>query len=189
VLKAIEKSGRAENTIVVFHSDNGGDPRQGGRNTPLRGRKFTTWEGGVRVVAMIRWPARFKGGRRFTEPLAYIDLLPTLVHAAGQTVPPDVDGVNFLPALLDGTPLPERTLLLGEDTAISGPWKLKGEELFDLVNDPNEQVDLAANRHETVARLRGELARFQKLAGPKFETALPKPAQWPPAEWKLPEER
>lgn len=189
VLDAIESSGQAENTIVIFHSDNGGDPRHGGRNNPLRGKKFTTWEGGVRVVATIRWPGRMKGGKRFTEPLAYIDLLPTLADATGQAVPADVDGISFLPALFDATPLPERTLLLGEDTVVSGPWKLIGEELFNVADDPNEQKDFAAKRPKITARLRSELARFHELKGQKFESALPKPDQWPPAEWMLPVER
>ena len=63
ILEALQRNGFTQNTIVVFHSDNGADPNHGGDNKPLRGNKFTTWEGGVRVVALIRWPRKLVGGR------------------------------------------------------------------------------------------------------------------------------
>jgi arylsulfatase B len=188
VLEAIEQSGRAKETIVLFHSDNGADPKQGGSNRPLRGNKFTTWDGGTRVVAMIRWPAKLKPGRRFDQSIAYVDILPTLAATIGQPLPPDVDGINFLPALLGKESLPARTLLLGEDTALNGTWKLKGDELFNVANDPGETNNVAVANPDVVAHLRAELARFAKLKGPPVLSLLPKPAHWPPPDWKLPVE-
>jgi arylsulfatase B len=83
VLKAIEASGEAENTQVWFVSDNGGIGGVSGNNLPLHGNKLTTFEGGVRVVASVRWPARWKGKRKIESTIGYIDVLPTLMESAG----------------------------------------------------------------------------------------------------------
>ncbi|MEM6691396.1 MAG: arylsulfatase, partial [Planctomycetota bacterium] len=131
ILNTLDDRGLRENTIVLLHSDNGGIPRHGGNNKPLRGNKFTTWEGGVRVVAMIRWPNQLRGGTKFESISAYIDVFPTLAAAAGIPIPSHVDGVNLLP-FLNGVEPPPRMLLLGEDTVVSDRWKLKADEFFDL---------------------------------------------------------
>ena len=188
ILEALDTTGHSENTLVVFHSDNGADPRHGGSNKPLRGTKFTTWEGGTRVVAMMRWPARFKGGRIFTAPASYIDLLPTFAAAANAGIPDGVDGVNLLPMIAGDDSHSDRVLLLGKKTALSGRWKLNGDELFDLEADPGETTDISAQHPEHVIRLRGELAKFPAMQGRRFTTKLPKPTQWPPVNWQLPTE-
>lgn len=186
LVEALETSGKAENTLLVFHSDNGADPRHGGSNEPLRGTKFTTWEGGTRVVALLRWPAKIEGGRSFTEPAAYIDLLPTFAAAAGIETPENLDGIDLLPLLTDESELQDRVVLLGKDAAISGRWKLKGKELFDVVADPGETGDLADQYPDSALRLRQALDDFPAMQGPQFKSKLPKPAQWPPREWMLP---
>lgn len=188
VTDALAASGKAANTLLVFHSDNGADPRHGGSNEPLRGTKFTTWEGGTRVVAMLRWPSKLEGGRRYSEPTAYIDLLPTFAAAAGVAAPGEVDGINLLPMLEGQAAPPDRTLILDAETVVCGRWKLKGDELFNLAEDPREQRDLAAEHPDQVARLRAQKARFSSMKGPATKSRLPKPADWPPVEWKLPEE-
>jgi arylsulfatase B len=106
----------------------------------------------------------------------------------GQPLPPDVDGIDMLPALTKGAALPERAILLGKDTAVRGDWKLKGGELFDLAKDPGEKNNVAAANQEIVTRLRADVSRFKEIEGPKFTSSLPEPGQWPPNEWKLPEE-
>lgn len=101
ILKAIDESGEAENTQVWFMSDNGGVGKFKPNNQPLHGSKLTTFEGGVRVVACVRWPARWKGGRKVTNTMGYIDVLPTVL--AGADVDPkageldgrDLDGVSL----------------------------------------------------------------------------------------------
>ncbi|MCH2182106.1 MAG: sulfatase-like hydrolase/transferase [Mariniblastus sp.] len=83
ILQAIEQSGESDNTQVWILSDNGGVGRFARNNRPLRGSKLTTFEGGTRVIASVRWPARWKGGQKVTEQKGYIDLLPTILTSAG----------------------------------------------------------------------------------------------------------
>ena len=188
VLDAIDQKGFRDNTLVIFHSDNGGAPKHGGSNTPLRGNKFTTWEGGVRVVAMMRWPAMFVEGRRFTSLTSYVDLLPTQLAAAGQPIPDNLDGINLLPFLIRQTPAPDREILLGKNAVVSNRWKLVGDELFDLASDPNETSDVAESHPGPLEKLRTKAARFAQLEGPEFVTTNSKPIAWPPVEWNLPVE-
>ncbi|MGC6466101.1 MAG: sulfatase-like hydrolase/transferase [Akkermansiaceae bacterium] len=188
ILEALDTSGKADNTLLIFHSDNGADPRHGGSNKPLRGTKFTTWEGGTRVVAMLRWPTQLKGGCTFEQPAAYIDLFPTFAAAAGASIPDQVDGVNLLPLITGESGSTNRVLLLDKETALSGGWKLMGNELFDLTTDPGETRNLAPSHPEQVRRIRKALKQFPTMQGPRFTTKLPAPAQWPPHEWKLPKE-
>ena len=107
VLKAIEDSGEAENTQVWFMSDNGGVSGVPEHNAPLRGSKLTTFEGGVRVVACVKWPAGWPGKRKIENTIGYIDIFPTLLESAGldpeEGIVPgrDLDG-RSLTSLLDG---------------------------------------------------------------------------------------
>ncbi|MEW4453341.1 sulfatase-like hydrolase/transferase [Bremerella sp. JC817] len=83
ILKAIESTGEADNTIVWFFSDNGGVGNLRDINKPLKGSKLTVFEGGTRVPACVRWPAKIKAGQLSDVVCGYIDLLPTLVGTAG----------------------------------------------------------------------------------------------------------
>lgn len=188
ILDALDRNGLTDNTLVIFHSDNGGDPKHGGDNLPLRGEKFSTWEGGVRVVAMIRWPARLPSGTRFKSVASYVDLLPTQLAAAGQPIPKNLDGVNLLPLLTGAQVVSDRVLLLGAKAAVSGRWKLTSGQLFDLQVDGSESANVAAEHPQQYQRLTNELNRFKQLKGPPTVSNLNKPEQWPPREWRLPEE-
>lgn len=101
----------SRNTIVLFFSDNGGIPRNGS-NGLLRGGKVTTFEGGIRVPAVIRWPAGLKGGRTSTQVMSVLDLFPTLCAACGieerNTKP--LDGKNMWPAITSGRSNPREDL-------------------------------------------------------------------------------
>jgi arylsulfatase A len=101
VLRALDELGLAENTIVVFTSDNGGHP-QYSANGPLRGGKWNLHEGGLRVPFLVRWPGRVRAGATSDAPLVGTDLLPTLCHAAGVPLPAGVtlDGRDLLPLWL-----------------------------------------------------------------------------------------
>lgn len=188
ILEAVRESGHHDNTIVFFHSDNGGIPKHGGSNHPLRGHKFTTWEGGVRVVAMMRWPARLKAGTHFEHPACYLDLLPTLAAAAGTPPPEGIDGLNLLPQLEGRAPAAERAILLAEDAIVTKRWKLRRGQLFDLLADQGETRDLADQHPETVARLQEKLSLFPSLRGPACTTRLTDRGPWPPHQWTLPRE-
>ncbi len=182
VMDALERSGRADSTIVVFTSDNG---RQSGQETappdPLySGRKWQSLEGGTRVPCIVWCPGVVQPGRS-DMLMAAIDLFPSLAGACGVRVAPPagaqrLDGLDLWSRLADAGSSngAERSELLywhgqGAATAIrSGPWKLRfhsseekpldpplahGPELFDLRADPREEVDRAAEYPAIVQRL------------------------------------
>lgn len=181
VLAEVEARADAGNTLVLFFSDNGG-VRKVGSNAPYRGSKLTVYEGGTRVSAAIRWPkGGLEGGRKFDGRIGYIDVLPTMLAAAGETAPENLDGLNFLPALRDGTELPERPWFSymhqrakAHASVHLGRWKLVAEgnffaedpgegarfELYDLSTDVAETADLASEHPERVAELRNVLREF-----------------------------
>ncbi|HWI58162.1 MAG TPA: sulfatase-like hydrolase/transferase, partial [Bacillota bacterium] len=194
VLAAVEARPDATNTLILFFSDNGGIPKVGSSNAPWRGAKLTVYEGGTRVCALIRWPAgRLTGGGRFDGRIGYIDVLPTLLAAAGAPAPANVDGINFLPALRGQATLPERPwfsyLHQNEQASASvheGRWKLVAHgdffsekpatapkfELYDLQADPGEKTDLAGSQSNLVSRLHAKLRQFgtlQKTAGTGYD--------------------
>ena len=182
LLDALDASGRADDTLVVFTSDHGpcGSARleDGSQrfNAGLRGHKGTLYEGGVRVPCLLRLPGRFATGRDLEVPANPIDWLPTLAGLAGAAVPEDrvIDGVDLGPLLAaDGDPAaaPDRLLFMqwhrGDAPVrsrnagvIAGTWKWyrphedAPDELYDLAADPGETTDLAAERSQRVADLR-----------------------------------
>jgi arylsulfatase A-like enzyme len=181
LLKAIDDAGQAQNTIVVFLTDNG--PGGVRWNAGLRNRKGSVYEGGTRVPCYVRWPGRVAPGRVIDPPLAHIDLFPTLVEACGvqQSRELAYDGRNLLPLLAGGeVNWPDRTLFFqwhrgdvperGRSFAALGPryklvqaagvapdakWTPK-LELFDIPADAFEERDLAAAKPEEVAKLKAE---------------------------------
>lgn len=111
LLEVLDETGLRQNTLILFFGDNG--PQQERFNGGLRGRKSSTYEGGIRVGAMLQWPARWRKPKTLETIAAHIDIAPTLLAAAGVTSPaaPAFDGLNLLP-LLDGQTAdwPQRTL-------------------------------------------------------------------------------
>jgi arylsulfatase A-like enzyme len=159
VLDALEKNGLRENTIVFFFSDNGGPtPQTTSGNGPLRATKATVYEGGVRVPFLVQWPSQLPAGKVFDAPVIALDILPTVVAAAGGMNDPawQLDGVNLLPYLKGETPgVPHENLFwrFGPQRAVRhGDWKLlvppdaDGKpELYNLANDIGEKNDLFAS--------------------------------------------
>lgn len=94
LLDALDQSGQAGNTLVVFTSDNGGHPEYAG-NAPLRGSKWNLYEGGIRVPLLIRWPGRTEAGSVSDVAVSGIDLFPTFVSIAGASLPDKIDGQSF----------------------------------------------------------------------------------------------
>ena len=165
LLAALRETDQYERTLVIFTSDNGGKPKgNASLNGPLRGEKGTTFEGGIRVPFAIQWPAAIQAGRRLDDPVHAIDLLPTVLAAAGRESKPEdnFDGVDLLP-LLQGKiqQLPDRYLYwrLNTRTAIRNrTWKLiQGERdrpmLFKLAEDVSESKDLSQSHPERVVEL------------------------------------
>ncbi len=172
VLDALERNGLAENTLVIFTSDNGGAGYLGlpDVNRPYRGWKLTHFEGGTHVPFLAKWPARIPAGSRFDAPVSHLDLFPTAAAAMGVPLPDDrpIDGVDLLPFVRgERAGAPHETLFWRQGyykTVLHGRWKLITSErpderwLFDLSADPTEQSDLAAERPEVVRELLALLA-------------------------------
>ncbi|HEV7222647.1 MAG TPA: sulfatase [Pirellulales bacterium] len=194
VLGKLDELGLAENTLVIFTSDNGGLSTSEGwptSNVPLRGGKGWMYEGGIGEPLLVRWPKEVKAGTVVGAPVSSPDFFPTLLEAAGAKPQPGqtLDGLSLMP-LLRGGALPERALFWhyphygnqggAPGAAIRrGDWKLiewledGRAELFDLAADPGEQLDLAAEQPERVAKLRAELQDWQREVGAKFPTPNP----------------
>ena len=166
VLQALKDNGLDDNTIVIFSSDNGAPGYIGipDVNAPFRGWKLTFFEGGIRVPFFVQWPERIAPGTTRDTAVAHIDLFPTLVAAAGGTLPDDrvIDGVDLLPYARDAAAAPERPLFWRNAyyrVVQKDGWKLqlttKPERtwLFNLDDDPTEQVNLAALYPERVAEM------------------------------------
>lgn len=166
VLEAIERNNLTDNTIVVFINDNGGQTQMGAKNDPLRGRKGQPYEGGIRVPFVARWPARWPAGMVYEHPVSSLDLLPTVLRAAGvpeKEMPSNLAGQDLTPIVTAQIPPPAHEVLFWADKksfAIrAGNLKLlrnsnNGEiELFNIKDDPNETTNLATAQPEDVARL------------------------------------
>ena len=164
VLAALDAQGLRDDTLVVFLNDNGASQNNHGSNAPLRGTKLTVSEGGVRVPFFVRWPGVLAGGSRYDLPVSALDVVPTLIAAAGAALPADraYDGVDLAPywsGTRVGPPHEQLFWRAGRSSAVrAGDLKLVRHgtrvELFDLASDPAEQRDLAATRPEAVGRLR-----------------------------------
>jgi arylsulfatase A-like enzyme len=119
-------------------------------------------EGGVRVPVAIRWPAAWRGGRKVTEPLAYIDVLPTLARIAGvERLPDGLDGKDVFEVLAGEQPTLERNIYLGPQTLVGKRWKLVDDELFSIATDPGETINVAQDHPAAVHSLKRELARLR----------------------------
>jgi uncharacterized sulfatase len=166
VLRALEDNGLADDTLVLFTSDNGGAGYIGlpDVNKPFRGWKLTHFEGGTHVPFMARFPGRVPAGVTYRDPVHHVDLFPTIAAAAGATVPADrLDGVDLVPFVRgERSHAPHRTLYWREghqQAVLHDGWKLiraarpDRRWLFDLATDPNERHDLAAREPGRVARL------------------------------------
>ena len=171
VLQTLRDEGLDGNTIVVFSSDNGAPGYIGlpEVNQPYRGWKLTQFEGGLRVPYVAKWPGRIAAGTQYKPAVSNIDILPTVLAAAGGTLPADrpIDGVNLLPYLgKDGAVQSPRALFWRDGpmrTIQEQGWKLtvaqrpRKDWLFDLNTDPTEKNNLAATQPEKVARMKAAL--------------------------------
>lgn len=168
ILQTLRDEGLDENTIVVFTSDNGAPGYLGlpEVNQPFRGWKLTQFEGGLRVPYMAKWPGHIAPGSRHPAPMSNIDILPTLVAAAGAKLPTDrvVDGVNLLPYLgPDAAGQLDRPLFWRDGpyrAVLYQDWKLIVSEkprkdwLFNLALDPTEKQNLATSQVQKLAQLK-----------------------------------
>jgi arylsulfatase A-like enzyme len=172
VLSRLESRGLAQNTIVIFMTDNG--PQRARYNAGMRGVKGSVYQGGIRVPFFLRWPSVVTPGSKVDRIAAHIDVMPTLLEACGAHAPRHpIDGRSLMPLLRNpGASWTDRTLFTQwhrgdapepfRNAAVrTQRWKLvEGKSLYDLSSDPAEKIDEAASQPEVVARLRGEYERW-----------------------------
>lgn len=211
VLNTLDQQGIADNTIVLFFSDNGGAvyATGGAYNVPLRGGKGETFEGGIRVIATIRWPAKIQPGTTVDSILSVMDVFPTLAAAAG--IEPKnkrrFNGRNMLDAIVKGkkilledwlfftseTPIRDTFSL----TAFNEDWKLVQQidqgflsadvenYLFNIKADPYEHNNLAAvnpDQVETMSKAIREWRMLHPLNGTR-SNLVPPPGWRAPLDW------
>ncbi len=205
----LEKKGVRDNTLIVYVTDNGWiqDPKSGSH---LPRSKASPYEAGIRTPIMFSWPAKIRPADR-KELVSSIDIVPTILAAAGARAPADLPGLNLLPNLETSTPI-DREIIFGENFAhniadihdpeasltfrwcIAGKWKLlltyDGEvvrtsniwdartvtepQLFDLLADPHEKNNIAADHPDVVARLAKAIADWYPVTKRKTQDAVSK---------------
>jgi uncharacterized sulfatase len=183
VLQTLRDEGLEDNTIVIFTSDNGAPGYIGipDVNKPYRGWKLTMFEGGLRVPYVAKWPGHIAPGTQYQQPISNIDIMPTVVAAAGAKMPSDrpIDGVNLLP-YLNAKPATQAPRPLfwrdGSYRAMQeNKWKLivsekpKKDWLFNLADDPTEKINLALDKPQVLAQMKAKMEAHH--------------AQMPPSQW------
>ncbi len=190
IMAVLKKRGLDRDTVVFFQSDNGatnesrsdsyGRPYRGGSNAPYRGYKGGLFEGGIRMPALLSWPAGISAGRVVDAPAATMDILPTFAEWAGVPAPP-CDGRSVSAMVKSGGPSPHQALYWEYQKQMAvrqGDWKLMegattglGEAspapiwLSNLKADPAETTNWADREPEKVANLRKLLAEWKKSTG------------------------
>ena len=199
IMDKLEEKGLAENTVLIFTSDNGpheeggADPNFFNRDGLLRGIKRSTYEGGIRIPFIVRWPAKVKAGTVSNHQLAFYDLMPTFCDIAGidryaeryrsRSLPTDYfDGISFYPTLTGEGTQPAHESLYWEFAETDmmglrmGDWKMvvqKGQcRLYNLAADLHEDHDVSAQHPEIVARMK-KILRREHTDSPLFRVTLP----------------
>ena len=163
ILAALDSAGLTEDTLLVFTNDNG--PVLEEMSAPYRGTKNTTFEGGVRVPCLVRWPGKTKPGTSNDGMMFIADWFSTFITLAGgehdQAAP--VDALDMTQMLFGGKPSPRSEIIYEVSGSVrlptvrSGDYKLMGEMLFNIARDPGEKKDIAAEEPEIVKRLAARL--------------------------------
>jgi arylsulfatase A len=185
VLKTLDDTGLARDTLVVFSSDNGATFEAGNKgasayhdsNRPYRGQKRSLEEGGLRMPAAVRWPGRVPAGKRSSEIVHMTDVMPSMLAAAGGTPDPGwkVDGVSMLEVWMGKAKAPDRTLFWEWQTeggqmlaAMHGDYKLLdlggNKFLYNVRQDPGERRTLQGEYPDVFKRLQAELGAWMATA-------------------------
>ncbi|MFC1739604.1 sulfatase [Planctomycetota bacterium] len=196
LLDALEAEGLREDTLILFHSDNGGAQNTGARNTPLFGHKYMLGEGGIRVPYVISWPGQIPAGKVCDDMVSALDIAPTCVAAAGmkQDEKQQFDGINLLPLLTGEVKRwPRRKHFWSngwEWAVLDDDWKLRvtSEDttvvrdtypaktyLYNIKKDPGEKENLAAKYPAKVLELQQVYKTWMQDIGQsqQYNSALP----------------
>lgn len=185
ILQSLDAQGLTDNTLILFFSDNGGLKVFGADNSPYRGGKLETFEGGIRVNALLRWPGQVAAGTRTEDVISVLDVFPSLADAAGVPMgnSKTLDGQDRWNALMNSGQDPRNSDLYFASNSpiynkfhvsvmeekwklvqiIDHDWAEVGIEsfLFDLPNDPGEKNNLAAANPDIVKRLAKKIRKWQ----------------------------
>lgn len=167
----------AENTLVVFFSDNGAVGMSPKEFRKWRGGKFSHYEGGHRVPAIAYWPGKIKPGVESDKLIVGFDLFPTLVEIAGLSkhVPDNLDGASFKDHLLDQKDFPDRDVFFGYEPKLGtamrrGDWKMIVKEdkvqLYNLKNDPQESTNVVDEHADVAQSMQEAIKRFKNEVTP-----------------------
>lgn len=172
IVGAIEQHGFADDTLVIFTNDNGG--LQPEVNTPYRGTKNTNYEGGVRVPCLMRFDGKLQSGTTNDGMMHVVDLLPTFAQLAGARAEHQrpLDGLDMTETIFSGKPSPRNEVVFDVSGSVrrptirSGDFKLVGDELYNIADDPRETVDLAAAHPKVVTQLKARLEELGQQRPP-----------------------
>lgn len=181
---AINAAGLIHHSLVLFVSDNGGQLDVGANNGPLRAGKGTVYEGGLRIPAIASWPQNIASNSMSQALLTTMDIYPTLLEAANIKLSHVIDGISFLPTLMGKSdPDPDRILFFSRregglhfggktiEAVRWGPWKLLQNnpyaslELYHLINDPLETMDLSSQEPDIFRQLATMLREYIQMSG------------------------
>jgi arylsulfatase A-like enzyme len=183
VLAALAETGLAQNTIVVFTSDNGGSLPHAQNNAPWRDGKQSHYDGGLRVPFMVSWPGNVPPNSRCNYAGLNFDLFPSFLELAGKKVSEDLDAVSLVPLLRQEEITAERDLYFTRreggpayggksyEAIIRGDWKLLQNdpysplELYNLQNDPQEATNLITQQRGVVKELSTALRQHIQRGG------------------------
>ncbi len=175
VIDALDAGGLAQDTLIVFTSDNGGE--RFSDNWPLIGGKMDLTEGGIRVPYVVRWPRVVPAGRVTAQLAMTMDWTATMLDAAGVSAHPDypLDGESLMPVLRDASSVKDRALhwrmkYRKQRALREGRWKYLAiedhEYLFDIETDERERANLARRDPERLAALRERQVAWEQQFGP-----------------------
>lgn len=177
ILDTLNELKLAENTFVMFFSDNGAVGMSPKEFRMFRGGKFSHYEGGHRVPAVAWWPGKIKAGFQSDKLIVGFDLFPTFTEIAGFTKsnPDNFDGTSFKDHLLEQQDFPGRDIFFGYEPKLGtamrrGRWKMIVKEgnvqLFNLQNDPRETTDIA-NQHPGITKsMKSAIEQFKTEVTP-----------------------
>lgn len=205
ILRALKDQKIDNNTLVIFHSDNGAAGNGAvASNGGLRGYKLDEWEGGVKSPAVIRWPAAgLTGGTKIDQVMGYVDLFPTLKEIAGVKSAPvnPFDGVSMWPVLSGKTKKIDREFYLGHGAIIKGDWKLildkgipkmkmNGDVLFNIPPDFSEKNNVRSANPEIYNSLKTALLPYEAIKAPReILSKGPKNGFVAPKDWVITKEK
>ncbi len=212
IVAQLEQKGLMDNTVVIFTSDNGSRAADGASNAPLRGAKFSTFEGGQRVPFIAKWAGKIPAGTRCDKMGSNIDLLPTFAEMIGQPLPEtEIDGVNLVPSMVENKMCREEFVYFApserkdnnhDESATPagiriGQYKRhqyqqreKHDALYDLSVDIGETKNVAAAHPDVVAQCDARLAYWSTRLGNEEQgimgDAVRNSAIYPNAKFLLP---